>query len=32
MICSEKPLLEGHKDKVVILKYSNDGKLFASAD
>ncbi|CAK64563.1 unnamed protein product (macronuclear) [Paramecium tetraurelia] len=32
VICSEKPLLQGHKSGVVIIQYSNDGKLIASAD
>ncbi|CAD8179343.1 unnamed protein product [Paramecium pentaurelia] len=32
MICSEKPLLEGHKGGVVVIQYSNDGKLIASGD
>ncbi|CAD8204147.1 unnamed protein product [Paramecium pentaurelia] len=32
MICSEKPLLQGHKGSVVVIQYSNNGKLIASAD
>ncbi|CAD8114051.1 unnamed protein product [Paramecium primaurelia] len=32
MICSEKPLLQGHNGSVVVIQYSNNGKLIASAD
>ncbi|CAD8130201.1 unnamed protein product [Paramecium sonneborni] len=32
IICSEKPSLEGHQDSVVVIQYSNDDKLIASAD
>ncbi|CAD8100903.1 unnamed protein product [Paramecium primaurelia] len=30
IICSEKPYLEGHEDSVLIIQYSNDGKIIAS--